>query len=173
MHILSVSQYTTWDGSKTLALYLHTTKIFKQTHKGQLNDRFPQSPRSHRFGYWQWVTWTNSRHSVNLLTSLKSNKFKFRVVFAEFGNFTETFSSRSRSNLQFWDARMTLKQCPGHSSDVLPPLAQHLQYNICWHWTHGVSSGHHCSWQRQGEIEEGRNWLEHKIEVEDLKVNQS
>ena len=41
MHILSVSQYTTWVGSKTLALYLHT-KIFKQTHKGQLNDRFPQ-----------------------------------------------------------------------------------------------------------------------------------
>ena len=42
MHILSVSQYTTWVGSKTLALYLHT-KIFEQTHNGQLNDRFPQT----------------------------------------------------------------------------------------------------------------------------------
>ena len=120
-------------------------------------------------GYWLWVTWTNSLHSVNLLTSLKSNHFTYRVVFAKIGNFKETFS-RSRSNLQFWDARMT------HESvrDIAPMFCLHL---LGIHNTIFAGTGHTGCHQviivrdrggcRQGELEGGRNWLEHKMLVSD------
>ena len=114
MHILSVSQYTTWDGSKTLALYLHT-KIFKQTHKGQLNDRFPPSPRLvsdvNKFStFWDiyWLPWkvTNSNSGWFLPNLGISQK--------HFHDRDQIYSFEMRG----WHE----SECPGHSSDVLPHL---------------------------------------------------
>ena len=147
MHILSVSQYTTWDGSKTLALYLHT-KIFKQTHKGQLNDRFPPSPRLvsdvNKFStFWDiyWLPWkvTNSNSGWFLPNLGISQK--------HFHDRDQIYSFEMRG----WHE----SECPGHSSDVLPP-SRHLQsHNTIFagtgHTGGGVSSGHQCAWQRRGE----------------------